>query len=261
MKVIILAAGQGSRLRPLTDTKPKCMVDVNGRSILSRQLAVMKKCSIEERDIYVMAGYRGDVIAETLKNTDIHILYNKDFETTNMVYTLMCARELFEKEEDILISYGDIIYTPEVLEQLLKTNEDMAVVVDNGWYAYWAARSENPLEDAETLKMNEKKYLTEIGKKTDTLSDIQSQYIGLMRFQRKGIHSVLNLCEAACMRSEKGEHLWGTDRTYANMYMTDLLQGLIEEGNHLKAVEINRGWYEIDCCEDLKIAECELGAE
>lgn len=55
-----------------------------------------------------------------------------------------------------------------------------------------------------------------------------------------------------------GEVLWRTTRTYAKMYMTDLLQGLIDENYRLKAVHINRGWFEIDDCDDLKVVESQL---
>ena len=55
--------------------------------------------------------------------------------------------------------------------------------------------------------------------------------------------------------------MWRTERTYQKMYMTDLLQGLIDEGNQLKVVHINRGWYEVDNCEDLKVVENQLTEE
>ena len=57
MKVIILAAGQGTRLRPLTDDRPKCMVEVNGRSIIERQLDTMHACGISDEDITIICGY------------------------------------------------------------------------------------------------------------------------------------------------------------------------------------------------------------
>ena len=62
MKTIILAAGQGTRLRPLTDNCPKCMVEVNGKSIIERQLEIMRECNIKEQDITIVCGYRNDVL-------------------------------------------------------------------------------------------------------------------------------------------------------------------------------------------------------
>ena len=149
----------------------------------------------------------------------------------------------------------DIVYDEKVLRSILASEDRMAVAVDDGWYAYWAERSDNPLDDAETLKFDRDSYLTEIGLKTDDLADIQAQYIGLMRFRGKGLKAVLGLCEEAKQRSDRGERLWRTERTYEKMYMTDLLQGLIDEGNRLRAVHIDRGWFEVDNPEDLKVAE------
>ena len=181
MKVVILAAGQGTRLRPLTDDRPKCLVEVNGRSILDRQLDTMHTCGIQGSDITIVAGYRGDVLQKKFADTDIDIIINENYETTNMVCSLMCARNLMEAEEDILISYGDIIYSDTVLRKVLEADDVASVIVDDGWYSYWSKRCENPLDDAETLMFDENDYLTEIGQKTTDLTKVQSQYIGLMR--------------------------------------------------------------------------------
>lgn len=255
MKVIILAAGQGSRLRPLTDSRPKCMVEINGKSIVGRQIETMYACGIKEEDITIIAGYRSDVLKAQFADTAVRFIVNDAYETTNMVCSLMCAKGILETEDDVIISYGDIVYDEKVLRSILASEDRMAVAVDDGWYAYWAERSDNPLDDAETLKFDRDNYLTEIGLKTDELADIQAQYIGLMRFRGKGLKAVLGLCEEAKQRSDRGERLWRTERTYEKMYMTDLLQGLIDEGNRLRAVHIDRGWFEVDNPEDLKVAE------
>lgn len=136
MKTIILAAGQGTRLRPLTDFCPKCMVEVNGKSIIERQLAVMHNCGIEDRDITIVAGYCNEALKDKIKNTEIKLIVNEDFENTNMVYSLMCARQVLENADDILISYGDIIYEESVLKKILDSKETAAVTVDDGWYEY-----------------------------------------------------------------------------------------------------------------------------
>lgn len=258
MKVIILAAGQGTRLRPITDDRPKCMVDVNGRSILERQLDTMHTCGIQDKDITIVAGYRADVLQNRFADTGIRIIVNEEYETTNMVCSLMCARGLMEEQDDILISYGDIIYNQKVLNKILASDEAASVIVDDGWYSYWSKRCENPLDDAETLMFDQDDYLTEIGQKTTELARVQSQYIGLMRFQGKGLSAMLDLAGEAEERTAKGIPLWRTDRTYQKMYMTDLLQGLIDEGNKLKAVHIQRGWFEIDDLDDLKVVESQL---
>ncbi len=258
MKTIILAAGQGTRLRPLTDDRPKCMVEINGKSIIERQLSVMYSCGIKEEDISIVTGYCGDVLRDHFSGTKLHFIANSEFETTNMVCSLMCARSVMENTDDALISYGDIVYEEKVLRKVLDTTADSSVIVDDGWYDYWAARCENPLDDAETLTFDEEDYLTEIGQKTDDLKKVQSQYIGLMRFRNQGLRDMLSLADEAKARSERGEALWRTDRIYRKMYMTDLLQGLIDTEKKLKALHINRGWYEVDDPDDLALVEKEL---
>ena len=133
MKIIILAAGQGTRLRPLTDNQPKCMVEVKGKSLIERQLLTMYSCGIEEEDITIVGGYKSEVLKKRLENTKIHFSINENFPSTNMVYSLMCAKDLMEGEEDIIISYGDILYSKEVFEKVLASEEDMSVIVDDGW--------------------------------------------------------------------------------------------------------------------------------
>lgn len=255
MKVIILAAGQGTRLRPLTDHCPKCMVNVNGKSIIERQLDVMYSCGIKEEDITIITGYCSNVLQDKFRDTGINFIFNTEFETTNMVYSLMCARQVMGREEDILVSYGDIIYSHEVLQKLLDSKENISVIVDDGWYGYWSERFGNPLDDAETLMFDNEDYLTEIGQETESLEKVQSQYIGLMRFRGEGLKAVLGFAGDIKDGRRINGSLAKTGRSYEKMYMTDLLQGMVEEGYKLRAVHINRGWYEIDDCEDLKVVE------
>ena len=109
MRAVILAAGCGTRLRPLTDNRPKCMVELAGSSLLERQLMVLRAAGIDQ--ITVVTGFRSDKIDAD----GCHLVHNPDYSVTNMVATLFCAREAFSAEHDLLISYGDIVYEPRVL--------------------------------------------------------------------------------------------------------------------------------------------------
>ena len=73
MKIIILAAGQGVRLRPLTDIKPKCMVEYNEKSIIDHLLQTIKECSID--DIYIVNGYKKEVLEKHLRDEKSKLLY------------------------------------------------------------------------------------------------------------------------------------------------------------------------------------------
>lgn len=256
MKVIILAAGQGTRLRPLTENMPKCMVPVCGKSLVERQIATMVACGIKEEDIYIVTGYREDVLKTHLNSHAVNFITNEQYMSTNMVCSLMCAAPVME--DDVVVSYGDIIYTPEVLNSLLHSEDPISVIIDDGWESYWKMRGEDWFSDAETLKLDPARGIVEIGQKPKTVADVQSQYIGLMRYRGKGLARVKDICIQAKARSEAGQALWHTTRDYAHMYMTDLLQALIDVGGQLTPVHIQRGWYEIDDPADLKLVEKEL---
>ena len=144
MRMIILAAGQGSRLRPLTDDRPKCLVELAGKPLLQWQIETARAAGVT--DITVIAGYR----QEQLRHYGIAVLVNEDFETTNMVRTLFRARHLFG--DGFIMSYGDIVYSPETLHALLRSEADISVIVDRQWRDYWAQRFDDPLSDAESLK-------------------------------------------------------------------------------------------------------------
>ena len=206
MKAIILAAGEGKRLRPLTNNTPKCMVNLFGKSLLQWQIETFRSCQID--DISVVTGYRSELI----NLPRLKIFQNKKFETTNMVESLFCASQ--ELSEQTIVSYGDIIFEKKVLDKLIQSKADFSVIVDKNWKRYWEIRFDNPLNDAESLKIDTDDNITSIGKKTQKIDEIEGQYIGLMKF------------------------------------MTDFLQGLINDGCKLKAVEIENGWLELDTIND-----------
>ena len=91
MKMIIVAAGQGKRLRPLTDNKPKCMVEYHNKPIIDYILDVANECNI--RDVAIVNGYKKQVLEKYLENRDITFFTNEKFDTTNMVSTLFNAKD------------------------------------------------------------------------------------------------------------------------------------------------------------------------
>lgn len=255
MKCIILAAGEGTRLLPYTKDKPKCMVPIKGVSIIERQITLMKKCGMDEKDICVVTGYRNEVLRGYFRNSHITLIHNERYATTNMVYSLMCARNFFEKDNELIISYGDIVYSKDVLVKIASSKFDISVAVDDEWKEYWFNRFDKPLDDAETLKYDKNNNLVEIGKKTQDINKIMAQYIGLLKFNNKGIEKLLFFTDM--VRSRKIT-LNKKDYKYDLLYFTDLLQGMIDFGYELKALHITRGWYEIDNEKDLLIAELEI---
>lgn len=243
MKVIILAAGKGTRLMPLTRNKPKCMVELNEKPLLEYQLDLFAKFNIT--DLTVVAGYQ----EEKINYKQIKKIINPDYDSTNMVSTLFCAHRLFDGKDDILISYGDIIYNEDVLKSIIESDEDISVVIDKDWKAYWSERMQNPLEDAETLKINKAGYIEELGKKPTTYDEIQGQYIGLIKIKKEVSIKIKDYYE----NLDKAGTYDGNN--YLNMYMTSFLQMLANDGYNLYPVYIRNGWMEVDQASDLNYSK------
>lgn len=243
MKAIILAAGQGTRLRPLTNDRPKCLVELGSKPLLDHQLDVLRGAGIN--DITVVAGYREDQI----KRAGLRKILNPRYAFTNMVYTLFCAHELMDGKEDLIISYGDIVYEPRVLQALLDCNAPVCLTIDREWRRYWELRMDNPLEDAESLKLADGDKIVELGRKTDSYDDIQGQYMGLIKVRADHVPLLPQVWE----RMDKSASYFGKD--FDNMFMTSFLQHLIDIGWDVRAAFVDNGWLEIDAPEDLELAD------
>lgn len=243
MKTIILAAGQGIRLKPLTDNQPKCMVKFKNKAIIDYILEANKGLGIN--DISVVCGYKKEVIENHLKNNNVKLYFNPKYDSTNMVSTLFCAEN--EMSDDLIISYADIIYEKKVLEKLMNDDSDFAVVVDRKWKELWDMRMENPLEDAETMKIDKDGFIYELGKKPQSYDEIQGQYIGLIKFSKSFLPKVINHYK------NLDKNLVYDNKNFDNMYMTSFIQSLIDNVQKAKAVYIDRGWIEIDSLKDLEI--------
>jgi choline kinase len=241
-KVILLVAGEGTRLRPYTLDRPKCMVEINGISLIDRQLSVLESEGLN--DILMIGGYK----AEMLRNRCTRLKLNSRYHETNMVWTLFSAEE--ELEGDIILSYGDIVYSKKILQALLKSTEDIAVIIDKGWESYWLSRSDNPMDDAETLKLRANGTIYEIGKKPKSLNDMDGQYIGLMKFTAKGIEKL----KAVFHSARSNGNIQG--KSVESSYMTDLLQELIDADERIMAIPVYGDWVEIDVESDLHSDVC-----
>ncbi len=244
MNAIILAAGEGKRLRPLTNDRPKGLVELLGKNILERQIDIFINCGIT--DISIVTGFNDKMI----KFPKITYFENPNFKTTNMVETLFYAQE--KLDESTIISYGDIIFEKLVLEKLINSEYDISIIIDLAWKEYWETRFDNPIEDAESLILIDG-YIANIGQKPQNLEQIQGQYIGLMKFQKKGIKHLKEYYKKVKNIAKIGTNPLNPNIQFEQSYMTDLLQGMICSGHKLKAITIEHGWLELDSFNDFQL--------
>jgi len=245
--VIILAAGSGSRLLPLTADRPKCMVPLKGRPLLEWQMAAAREAGASR--IVVVTGYH----AESVTARGILTVVNPRFATTNMVESLWCAEEYFGDE--FTVSYGDIVYEPGVLTELWAAPQPSAVIVDTAWKEYWSRRFTDVLADAESLRLDPERRITNIGQKAASVDEIQAQYIGLFKLGGESISAASRIRRQGSPLDPALPGWTPPPRALEKWYMTDLLHALVHSRIPLQGVPISGRWVEIDSVKDLALAE------
>lgn len=243
MRGIILAAGEGTRLRPHTLDRPKCLVELAGRPLIEYQFEALEAAGV--RDITVVTGYRAEQIARYGRPTR----HNDAYAETNMVASLMAAADLLDGGDDVLIAYADIVYEPRIVASLVDCREPLCTAVDRQWLRLWRLRCEDPLADAETLKLDAGGNIIEIGRRTASYDDIQAQYMGLI-LARAEVAGLLPVIYRGLDANRMYE-----GKPKPRMYMTSFLQWLIDHGRSIRAVPVEGGWLEVDSVEDLDLYE------
>jgi len=237
-RVVHLAAGQGTRLRPLTDDQPKPLVELGGNSLLERNVETLDDTGVS--DHVVVTGYE----AEQIRELGFETVHNEVYDETEMIYSLFCAADAFPDagEGDLIISYGDIIYEQDVVEALLDCTAPLCVVVDTEWRTLWETRFDDPLSDAETLDRDDENRILEIGGDPKSYDEIDGQYIGLLKVSNDYLDKFIAAYE------ELDEQTDG----FVSIDSTAFLQRLIDDGWQLQAVPVEEGWLEVDTLSDLR---------
>jgi len=228
-KAVILAAGVGSRLRPLTDDVPPCLLKINSITILEHQIKNLEKCGIEQ--VTVVTGHKAEKIKEFIqetfkdRNLTFNFIHNEYYSTTSNLFSLWLARGTFEG--GFICLNSDTVFDVEILKSLLESEGDICLAVD---------KKECTEED---MKVKVKNGIIKIDKRIPK-EEVYGEFIGIANFSERGekklIHALSNM--PTDMR-RKG-------------YVSIGIQGLIDRGHKVCEVEIQRRfWKEIDFIEDL----------
>jgi histidinol-phosphate/aromatic aminotransferase/cobyric acid decarboxylase-like protein/choline kinase len=131
MQAIILAAGMGKRLRPLTDKVPKCMVRVNDTPILINTLDILSQFPVQE--VIIVVGHKKEVVMDQVggryKGMTITYVDNEVYDKTNNIYSLWLAKDLIR--DNVLLFEGDIFFEKALVEQALKDENRNSVLVNS----------------------------------------------------------------------------------------------------------------------------------
>lgn len=245
MKAIILAAGQGTRLKKYTKNLPKGMLDFAGKTLLERQIELYREAGIEK--IIVVRGFA----AEKIAYPGVTYYTNGEYASTNMVESLLVAKAEFD--DDMIVGYSDVVFEKRLLEGMMTDKSDFAVAVDDEWKSYWQRRYGKVDFDTESLAIGAEGEITELGLENPPLEKIDARYIGLLKFSRQGLEYIKEILDEA--KKTLGDKPWQqSGKPVRQAYMTDLLNAVIESGRKVQAVRFRHGWLEFDTNEDYEKA-------
>lgn len=132
MKAIILAAGIASRLRPLTDHKPKCLLEIGNKCLLERAINGLIQNGVEE--LIIVTGYLQEQIIAFVQNhypqLKTEFIYNEKYTSTNNIYSLWLTREKIQ-EKPVLLLDSDILFDPQLLKAVLSSSYSSCLALNN----------------------------------------------------------------------------------------------------------------------------------
>lgn len=232
MKALILAAGLGSRLRPLTNDKPKCLVEVNNVPIIFKQIENIIMAGIPSKDIFVVTGYLADVLKMKVlsKYNDINFIDNINYQNNNNMFSVYLSKGILHNEDFIMMN-ADVFFDSNILKELLMFKRSNAIVVDYGNY----------LDESMKVIMKEDK-LIEISKEIKP-SDALGNSIDVYKFSSDAGIKLFNRC---CYYIENRKEL----KLWSEVAINDILKEC-----DFYPFKLNGRWYEIDNHDDLKHAE------
>lgn len=250
-RAIILAAGFEPHLMPLIQDRPKTMLDVRGESILERQVAALTGCGV--RDVVVVRGYK----KEQITVPGIRFVDNDRFAETGELASLFAAEK--ELAGPVVLLYGDIIFDRGILEKLLATDADVAVVVDRSFgdaVRAGAAVPESLPDLVVTETPSSRRFIApEGGSRVLHIGpavrpqEAHGEFVGIVKLSARGVGELRRVHEElASVRTEGLEHA----------SLTHILQALIDSGQAVMAVDIHKGWMEVDSFEDYRRAWAEV---
>jgi len=184
MQLILLSAGRGSRLSKRLRSKPKSLANVNDKSIIEHNLEFFKKF----KNKYIITGYKQNLLSSFAKKYDFKMVHNKNFQTTNMVYSMFLPSKFIK--DDVVICYGDIIFDPNIFK-FFAIKENM-IPLNINWLNIWKKRMSNKdiKEDAEDVVIK-KNYLLSIGGKIINKYP-KHQYMGIFKLRKNSYHKLNN---------------------------------------------------------------------
>jgi choline kinase len=244
MKGIIIGAGRGRRLMPLTEETPKCFAGIGGKRLLDWACEAFAAAGIH--DLVFIGGYQIDRVRAAYPG--LTYCHNRDWERNNILASLFHAEE--HMADGFICAYSDILYRPEILQRLRPHPAEITLVVDTAWRQRYAGRSQHPEDDAEKVRAAGDR-VTAISR-TIPAEQAHGEYIGIARFSPVGAATLRRHYHRVC--SEFRSRPFQSARSVETAYLIDLFQELLDQGEEIARLDTDGGYMEIDTTEDYELA-------
>ncbi len=234
MKAVILSAGQGKRLLPLTEDQPKCTVHLNGQSIVEWQIRELIHCGISP--IHVVVGFGAEKVESLLNHHfpshPIHTIFNPFFALADNLVSCWMAR--IAMDDDFILLNGDTLFESQVLQGLLTAPPSPITLVSDEKAEYDSDDMKIIAKDAQLIRIG----------KTLPLDQVNGESIGMIRFQGTGPSLFSSALEKRIRHPDS-----------LKQWYLSLVDDLAQQGHvHTWCIKGHR-WAEIDNPSDLQYAE------
>ena len=257
VNAVVLAAGDDSKipsLKTILQDTPLSMLDVNGKTVLQRNVDTLKKSGIQ--DVSVVVGYLGDKV----ESEGISMIENPDYKRTHILHSLMLA--LDKTDCGVLMAFTDILFDENLVERLLKQDDEIVLVIDKSFKMSNIRKEDidlvvtckTPLKGPRCMESGRINPIKKIGKKIPR-SQAGYEFIGVALLSEDGVEKFKKYhAKAAVKYAGKPFH---EAPSFEKASFTDMIQELIDCGVNVSSMEVSSGWTEIHNFEDYKRA-CEM---
>jgi phosphoenolpyruvate phosphomutase len=240
-RAIVLAASRGSALAELTDERPKTMIEIAGRPILQHVVDAYNAAGV--KNISVVRGYR----KESVNLPNLRYVDNDDYAETSELVSLGMALDVDPDDiTDLLVSYGDVLFSPFLLEMIEEPEEPFAIIVDTDWRdSVNRGRAADYVSCTEPYSRHVFQrhiLLTAAGERLDE-SQIHGEWTGLLRVSSAAIPAFRDAV-AGLLKTPEGR--------MAKLH--HLLDELVKRGNPIRVLFTNGHWLDVDSLDDLVAA-------
>ena len=239
MKILILAAGSGTRLGDETKFIPKSLISINKKTILERQLDIIQQNN--ERDISIIAGPNKDKFVKF----GIDIFEDDEYQKHEQLGSLISINKIFEN--DVIVIFSDIIFDKNIFEKIVKTKCDFGIALDRNWKEKYMGRTEHPVSQADLVEVTNEK-IEEIKK------NLQGKNVTFLEEElgsdKKPTGKLIPV--GKYKNDHKGK--FHNAKMFNQAYITDIIQELIELNYYVKPIFVEGNWAEIDTPQDIEMA-------